>query len=1180
MTTDNSQTILKLRTGQEIILPQRKDLLGGLKFTRRFSHNEVHPYDEVDWTRRDVRIMDWKTGKTIYERLGLEAPAHWDDNAVKITADKYLFGSEPGSLEYEDSFRNIYDRISNTYTVWGWEEGYFATLEDAEIFNEEIKAMLVQQIWAPNSPVWFNIGHWEQWRWGRPDLRESYTGHGNKAYHTKGTKNNLKTFTVQSTYEYPQCSACFLTEVGDSMEDILDHLTTEGRIFASGSGVGINLSTLRSSKEPISGKGRSSGPISFDRGWDRMAGAIKSGGKTRRAARMVLMFSDHPDIFEFINTKNRQEDIAKVILREHNVHVELKQIAETKLVAGTPAEKAAARVILSLPLATRNSFDPHMDALLYGETLSHQNANHSVSLKGDFWQALTNNGNTYTRWVTNPAHIEQTFRAQELLEAMAQSIWDNGEPGVHNNDVINLWNPVKSIGTITTSNPCSEYVFLNNTSCNLSSFNAYRFLIKGEDGKPVFDADALTHAARLAMVCADLNVERGGFPIEEIAEGTYKYRTTGIGFANVGGSLMALGVPYDSDEGRWIASQLCSALTAACWTASAEMGAELGSYVEYPASKKDLLAVLRLHNAAQKLASALPSQKDSKTLDDLIESIISNAGGILPEAQGLTASYALHAYLKSFKAPTMMNRERIAPAAKLAEAASDMWAKVIKATAHRNAFVSVMAPTGTISAPLGCYDEGTTSIEPDYTLVKWKQLAGGGSLKMFNRLALEGLRALGYPEDFVNEAALEVAGLDGLISAFQGNMDSVVNQLIVDPCNDQAGPVRLAWRRLLSGTESRSEIQEKVAYISNPANMAVLTADELAVVNGAAHIESIPWLNKKDLPVFDCAATNGNGIRAISPAGHVLMLGTLQPFISGACSKTVNMPVSAGVQDIYDSLIMSHELGVKCIAIFRAGSKANAVYVVDTPETRMFKANHVWEQLVNAGSDAIDEIIAEASKPRQRKLPGRRLGQTVKFSVGGQLTGYLTVGVYADGTCGEVFGRLGQVGSFASGMFEAYCKLLSTALQFGVPLKEVVKGFRNYSFEPSGFCRVGDDTEADTCTEIRSCASVVDLIAKILAWLFPESNGYRLRDVFSIPIVSLPGQAPDTTVSVLPPRIITAPAHPATPALPEIPAGKVPEGTMLNGASLCPQCHSLAYVQDGKCKSCRSCGYKDGGCGE
>lgn len=1176
---ENTQTVLKLRTGQEIILPQRKDLLGGLKFTRRFSHNEVHPYDEISWTRRDVRIMDWKTGKVIYERLGLEAPSHWDDNAVKITADKYLFGREPGTIEYEDSFRNIYDRISNTYTVWGWEEGYFATLEDAEIFNEEIKAMLVKQIWAPNSPVWFNIGHWEQWRWGRPDLRETYSGHGNKAYHTKGTKNNLKTYTVSSTYEYPQCSACFLTEVGDSMEAILNHITTEGRIFASGSGVGINLSSLRSSREPISGKGRSSGPISFDRGWDRMAGAIKSGGKTRRAARMVLMFSDHPDIFEFINTKNRQEDIAKVILREHNVHVELKQIAETKLVAGTPAEKAAARVILSLPLAANNSFDPHMDALLYGETLSHQNANHSVSLKGDFWQALANNGNTYTRWVTNPAHIEQTFRAQELLEAMAKSIWDNGEPGVHNNDVINLWNPVKSIGTITTSNPCSEYVFLNNTSCNLSSFNAYRFLTKGDDGKPVFDADALIHAARLAMVCADLNIERGGFPIEEIAEGTYKYRTTGIGFANVGGSLMALGVPYDSDEGRWIASQLCSALTAACWTTSTEMGAELGAYVEYPNSKKDLQAVLRLHSAAQKLAAALPSQKDEKGLDDLIDNIIANAG-VLPESQGLTGTYALQALLKSFKSPTTMNADRIAPAAPLAKVASEMWDKVAKASSHRNSFVSVMAPTGTISAPLGCYDEGTTSIEPDYTLVKWKQLAGGGSLKMFNRLALEGLRSLGYQEDYVNEAALEVAGLDGLISAFQGNMDSVVNQLIVDPCEDQAGPVRLAWRRLISGQESRTEIQEKVAYISNPANNAILSADELMVVNGASHIESIPWLQKKDLPVFDCAATNGNGIRAISPSGHVYMLGAIQPFISGASSKTVNMPVSASVQDIYDSLVMSHDLGVKCIAIFRAGSKANAVYVVDTPETRMFKANHVWEQLVGAGSEAIDEIIAEASKPHQRKLPGRRLGQTVKFSVGGQLTGYLTVGVYADGTCGEVFGRLGQVGSFASGMFEAYCKLLSTALQFGVPLKEVVKGFRNYSFEPSGFCRVGDDTETDTCTEIRSCASVVDLIAKILAWLFPESNNYRLREVFSTPSISLPGDDKNTAVTVLPARMMTTPVR-QKPVLPEIPApSKAPVGTMLNGASLCPQCNSLAYVQDGKCKSCRSCGYKDGGCGE
>lgn len=1162
-------------------MPPRKDLLGGLKFTRFFSSGKLCPYDEVMWERRDVRIMDWKTGKPIYERLGVEAPAHWDENAVKITADKYLFGSEPGTDEYEESFRNVFDRIANTYTVWGWEEGYMATLEDAGIFNEEIKAMLVRQVWAPNSPVWFNIGHWEQWRWGRPDLRANYSGHGNMAYHSKGAKKNLKTYSVQSTYEYPQCSACFLTEVGDSMEEILNHITTEGRIFASGSGVGINLSTLRSSKEPISGKGKSSGPVSFDRGWDRMAGAIKSGGKTRRAARMVLMFSDHPDIFDFINTKNRQEDIAKVILQEHNVHLELKLLAETKLVAGTPSEKAAARVILSMPLATEEKFDPHMDGLLYGETLSNQNANHSVSVKGDFWQAHASNGNTYTRWVTNPSKIDRTFRAQELLEEMAKSIWENGEPGVHNNDVINLWNPVKSLGDITTSNPCSEYVFLNNTSCNLSSFNAYRFL-QNIDGAPVFDADALVHAARLAMVCADLNIERGGFPIPEIAEGTYRFRTTGIGFANVGGALMALGVPYDSDEGRWIASQLCSALTAACWAASAEMGAELGSYLEYDATKNDLKAVLRLHEASQQLASKIVKVKSNDDVDATISSIISKVKGTLPEAQGLDATYALKAYSRSFKNISRIHKNRIACAKTLEEKANELWKNVLSSNFYRNSFVSVMAPTGTISAPLGCYDEGTTSIEPDYTLVKWKQLSGGGSLKMFNRLALEGLRTLGYEESYVIEAAFEVAGLDGLLSACNTRMDDVVDQLVKDPCGDEAGPVRLAWRRLLKGGESQGEIIDKVSYITNPANMAVLNADELVVLNGSAHIESIPWLQKQDLAVFDCAATNGNGVRAITPSGHVLMLGSLQPFISGACSKTVNMPVSATVQDIYDSLVMSHDLGVKCIAIFRAGSKANAVYMVDTPETRRFKAEHIWQQLVQGGQLAIDEIIAEASKPRQRKLPGRRLGQTVKFSVGGQLTGYLTVGVYTDGSCGEVFGRLGQVGSFASGMFEAYCKLLSTALQFGVPLKEVVKGFRNYSFEPSGFCRVGDDSEGDTCAEIRSCASVVDLIAKILAWLFPESNGYRLRDVFSISSseLLLEDGSDNAEVSVLPPRMLTM-SQDETPKVEKKSASTTSDSkTNLNGASICPQCNSFAYVQDGKCKSCRSCGYKDGGCGE
>ncbi len=1181
MTTETTQTTIRFSNGQEVILPPRKNLLGGMKFTRRFSNASVHPYDEWTWSRRDVRIMDWKTGKPIYERLGVEAPCHWDENAVKITTDKYLFGADPGTDEYEDSFRQLFDRIANTYVVWGWEEGYFASLEDAVIFGDEIKAMLVKQIWAPNSPVWFNIGHWEQWRWGRPDLREQFTGNGNKAFHSKGKKGAIETTTLASSYEYPQCSACFLTEVADEMEAILEHLTTEGRIFASGSGVGINISSLRSSKEPIRGKGRSSGPISFDKGWDRMAGSIRSGGKTRRAARMVLMFSDHPDIFDFIETKNKQEDIAKVILREHNVHIDLKKLAEEKMTTGTAAEKAAARVILSLPLATEKSFDPHMDALLYGESLAHQNANHSVSLKGDFWQAYAANGNTYTRWVTNPSKIERTFRAAELLDAMAKSIWSNGEPGVHNNDVINLWNPVKSLGSITTSNPCSEYVFLNNTSCNLSSFNAYRFLTETKNGME-FDADALTHAARLAMVCADLNVERGGFPIPEISVGTYRFRTTGIGYANLGGSLMALGVPYDSDEGRWIAAQLCSALTAACWTASAEMGQELGSYLEYEDTEKDLKEVLRLHQAAQKVSSALGKTPMSHAeAEAVIDNAIAEASGPLPESQGLDARYALKALSQSLVNPQSLNKDRIKPARKLADTALKLWNSVVKAKHLRNSFVSVMAPTGTISAPLGCYDEGTTSIEPDYTLVKWKQLSGGGSLKMFNRLALEGIRTLGYSEALVREAAFEVAGLDGLIVACNGNNEDVIKQLLDDPAENEAGPIRTAWRRIVAHNAARIDIQELVARISNPANAASFTPDETLVSQGSSHVESLPWLRKSDLAVFDCAATNGDGQRAISPEGHLRMLGAVQPFISGACSKTVNLPVSATVEEITSSLVLSHDLGVKCIALYRAASKANAVYMVDTAETRKFKAEHIWQELVQSGQKSIDEIIREASKPKQRSLPGRRLAQTVKFSIGGQISGYLTVGVYPNGTCGEVFGRLGQVGSFASGMFEAYCKLLSTALQFGVPLSEVVKGFRNYSFEPSGFCRVGDDSDDGTCSDIRSCASVVDLIAKILAWLFPLENGSRLRDVFTGPLdIPSVGQvltsvdySPAATASL--PKLVPAPQG-ASKARTVADSGTA----SLNGAAICPQCSSLAYVQDGKCKSCRSCGYKDGGCGE
>ena len=1152
---------------------------------RCLTSGNQHPYDEVRWERRDIRIHDWETGGVRFERLGVEAPAHWDENAVTIVADKYLFGRDKGSPEYEDSFKQVFDRIANTYTVWGWEEGYFATLEDAVVFNEELKAMLVRQMWAPNSPVWFNVGHWEQWRWGRPDLRGILAGRGNKAYHATG-QEEIEVHEVDNVYTYPQCSACFLTEVSDDMESILGHLLTEGRVFASGSGVGINISSLRSSREPITGKGRSSGPVSFDRGWDRMAGAIKSGGKTRRAARMVILFGDHPDIFRFLRAKNEQEQIAKIILREHNVQVKMVELARRKRVEGTPAERVAAEVVLNLPSASDEIYDSHMDSLLYGETLAHQNANHSVSLKGDFWQAHRANGDYATRWVTKPEHVEESFKAEALLQAMAESVWANGEPGQHNNDWINLWNPVKQDGDITTSNPCSEYLHLNNTSCNLSSFNAYRLL---DPETETFDADLLVHQARIAMICADLNIERGGFPIQEIAKGTRMYRTTGIGYANVGGALMALGMPYDSDEGRWVAGQLVSLLTAAAFQASAELARELGPYPAFNRTGEDLKEVIRLHGAIQEVSANLP-MSSIESARDRVDAIWKERGNRLPRSQGLTGRDAMLAYLRSFIAPEGMDGRKLACIEGVAKKASELWKSLEGEESFRNSFVSVMAPTGTISAPLGCYDEGTTSIEPDYSLVKYKQLSGGGSIKMFNRLALRGLTRLGYDDAQVREAAFACAGLDGLVVASGGVTQAGEHLLRAWP-EDQSSPVRKAWEEITRDARNLPSVENRIVALRRRGHDPALTPEETLVLHGANHLEEVPFLRPEDLAVFDCSVSNGDGVRSIAALGHMRMLGAIQPFISGASSKTVNLPHTATTADIRDCFLDCHEMGVKCIALFRAESKANSVYRVDTPEGRRNLPEAVWQRLVTASQQQIEKSLAEAATPRRRKLRGRRTAQTVKFMIGGGLRGYLTVGVYPDGRCGEIFGRVGQTGTFASGLLEAYCKSISVALQYGVPLDEIIHDFRYMAFEPSGFVQVGDDGDDQRSEDIKSCSSLVDLIMRILDWLFPGTER-RL-----IPLTqgtgaswSWEGQngpvqaavSVETAAVGTPPTSEPAAETPEPVASTDSPPPPANKSLVRISANLCPKCGQMTYIQDGKCRHCRNvaCGYKEGGCGE
>ena len=2423
--TSQDSSVLDIGQGTNLILPTRENLVGGLKIVHKFSSTDIHPYDQVEWELRDIAIYDFKKGKNAYERNGVEVPKFWDSNAAQTTVSKYLFGNSPDTPEYENSLKNAFDRIANTYTIWGWKHGYFLDLESAKAFNWELKYMLVNQIWSPNSPVWFNIGHWEQWRWGRPDLREALGG--NVAFKAFIDENNeLIVKELKNSFEHGQMSACFLTGVEDSMEAILQHQIAEGRIFSSGSGVGINISSLRSSKEPIAGKGKSSGPISFDKGWDKTAGAIKSGGKclapwqqvytengpvevrelankgnfvglsydpmagrimakrgqawmagikevveiitdkgtfalstdhpvrtadhqvveagklrkgmhlhagavdmgsgylrvhlqngkkgkahlhrmiaedvlghnikglhvhhkdenklnnslenleiltvrehhqhhsfervaagehafqknrypkpgkanpmhstskfwgtkeakayrklqgeilkrssrasemqgestkqrmlnklwetsnaggdissfeayyssrrkligridskkrlesdvkkhfesfsgmleemnaknhtvievrnlgvmetydveiacpspddktaasghnfliwsntnsgltgsgifvlnTRRAARMTLMDSNHPDIMTFINLKNEQEHLAKVILREHNSHVQLKAKAEKTLKdpKATVSEQLAAEFILSLPLVTNEEYSGAMDGIVYGETISNQNANHSVSLLGDFWDAYYSKGNYSTRWVTKPDKIDATFPASDLLSAMAKSVYDNAEPGCHNNDWINLWSPYKSVERLTTSNPCitgdslvetseglvqiselvgktpevlgadrkfhrasavfptgvkpvylletekgrslkltadhkvatsnrgdveaakltpedaiitsdgkddklksfayigeeqvydltepvtshftangilihncSEYLAPVNTSCNLSSFNAYRFLDK--DTKEI-KTDLLEHGALLAMIVADLNIEEGGFPIPEIARETYNYRTTGIGYGNIGGLLMSLGIPYDSDEGRLLAATMTSFLHAATWKASYQMGREYGTYRKYAETKNDLIKVLDMHIASDALLSKLPNSSKEK-----IEDVISKGpNNTLPSWGNLSGRGALRALANSFNLDGEWDAVMLKTTQKLAAASTALWREVkkeMKSGQPRNSFTSLYAPGGclvenslvltgsglkrirrmgnpygdkwqeinvkvqtdmgpkqatkffvngkaqtriirterlneiqgtekhkvkklntgtlklewvefknikpgdilatrvggifglpktvwlpkmgffrlnapkenriqpglaavpevmtplfaeflgvimgsgtitkdsvevtcsdeslsryvqdtcallfgaqaqtgpakvvlnsselahwltacgvtepqipdlvlesnctkiynsylsglrmgscqttrvtptspinanskafgleimtlmltlgtpakmnesciveaigheagdelvpissclldelgltdaekktaaaaggipksalaaltspvarlsrlaeysfdrvsanidggiqdtydlsvpenvtyiangfvshnTISAPLGIYDEGTTSAEPDYTLVKYKVLAGGGMLRMFNRLALEGLKTLGYSDWHVKEAAFEVAGLNGLYVACQANIDACVKHLVQKP-EAEIGPVRKAYSELNS---SSPEYQDPQTMMRNLANHSLTGLPDL-LLNGKSHVESIPWLSDHHKAVFDCAATAGDGTRAIAPSGHIKMLGALQPFVSGAISKcvtgdtvivtskgltrigslytgqqedsfskinfqvpsphgktqasdfyfggikkvweitledgrvikgtdvhrlrtakeegldwtrmpdlqigdwvalqqgtdmwgpakvpqnirvtaphgsqnpfkhpnnnqandvalflgmltadghvtrsnysihltkncpnvlkkfralllnlfglharlitdqrngvtsmsvgskslmewldgvgfskraipdfilsgskemlvsylsglyldgwiskgqdicisqknqqllrevqavwdnigvatyfsknvvggknypvlhicsrnrqiaaktlqwlephkadrakkikdyadkdlfpmhrvelsnlvrkkrstmsnrsildprthhmqrntilkvaktvgyeipseelvysysrvvgvelvgeeavydisvpeteqfvgngivnhnTVNLPYYATVEEILHCFEMSHKLGVKCIALYRDGSKGVSVYQTNSPESQKWIVDNIWKKTVESIETKTNEIVAKASVPRRKKLEGRRWSQVVKFGIAGQgnLEGFLIVGMYPDGTCGEVFGKLGQGGSFAHGMFESFCKAFSVMLQWGVPFPQAIGTFKSMAFDPSGFTKVGDPDSEHSRADIKSCKSVVDLVMQILKWMFPEENSYKIRDLQSSEIHLTSTLVADQRPAMMPPTL-GAPYGEQRPTVTKV------EEIDLGAAETCPDCGSLSVIQDGRCRKCTHCGYSSGGCG-
>jgi ribonucleoside-diphosphate reductase alpha chain len=823
----------------------------GVKFPAYFTaklEGGKTPYDDVVWETRTASIGNGK-GDTIFEQRDIEVPADWSQTATNIVSSKYFHG-KLGSPERERSVGELVHRVVDTIADWGIRDGYFATPSDGEAFRNELAHLMLNQKAAFNSPVWFNVG-----------VKES-RGYG--WYYDAATTQIVK-LTKEAR---PQCSACFIVSVKDSLESILDLAKTEGMLFKWGSGTGSNLSNLREENGILSGGGRASGPLSFMKGFDAFAGVIKSGGKTRRAAKMVILNAEHPDVEGFIWCKAKEE-----------------QKARTLVEAG---------------------YDSSMDGEAYG-SIFYQNANNSVRATDDFMQAVVENREWWTKSVVNGEKVKR-FMARDLMRAIADATHQCGDPGMQFDTTINRWHPCKNTSRINASNPCSEYMFLDDSACNLSSLNLMKFTGPGGD----FDVVAFRHAVDTLIIAQEILVDNASYPTEKIAQNSHDYRPLGLGFANIGALLMSFGIPYDSDQGRDYAGAISAVMCGQAYLTSARVGAAMGTFTGFAKNEEVFLDVIAMHKDA-------------------------------------------------------VNRinHRLIPT-NLFAAAKDCWADALdmgRAHGYRNGQMTVIAPTGTIGFMMDC---DTTGIEPDLALVKYKKLVGGGVIKIVNNTVPQALIKLGY---------------------------------------------------------SPEQVETIVAHI-----------DSTGTIEGA------PGLKSEHLACFDCSFRPQNGVRSIHYMGHLKMMAAVQPFVSGAISKTINMPEECTVDDVMDAYIESWRLGLKSVAIYRDNSKSAQPMSTGKDKTKAIAA-------LAATPAAIEKIVY---RPIRRKLPDERQAVTHKFSIGGH-EGYVTVGLYEDGTPGEVFITMAKEGSTISGLMDSFATAISYNLQYGVPLKFLVDKFGHVRFEPSGW---------------------------------------------------------------------------------------------------------------------------------
>jgi ribonucleoside-diphosphate reductase alpha chain len=904
-------------------------------FTARLEPGKT-PYDEAQWETRTASIGNDK-GSVIFEQRDVEAPADWSQTATNIVASKYFHG-KLGSPDRETSVAQLVQRVVDTIAGWGTKDGYFKSGDDAQNFRFELAHLMLTQKACFNSPVWFNVG-----------VKET-RGYGWIYDETSGRITKL-----ESGFARPQCSACFIVSVKDSLESILDLAKTEGMLFKWGSGTGTNLSALREEDATLSGGGRASGPLSFMKGFDAFAGVIKSGGKTRRAAKMVILNSDHPDVEHFIWCKAKEE-----------------KKAHTLVEAG---------------------YDSSLDGDAYSSVFF-QNANNSVRATDDFMEAAAQDSDWWTKSVASGQPLKR-YKASDLLRQIAEATHQCGDPGMQFDTTVNRWHPCKNTARINASNPCSEYMFLDDSACNLSSLNLMKFV--GPDGQ--FDVEAFRHAVDTMILAQEIIVDNASYPTERIGENSHNFRPLGLGFANLGALLMSMGIPYDSDQGRDYAAAITGVMCGQAYLTSSRIAESTGPFPGYAVNEQPFLEVIRMHREA--------------------------AGRI--------------------------NRNNL-PAA-LYQGAQECWDEAYESGRHsgyRNAQVTVIAPTGTIGFMMDC---DTTGIEPDLALIKYKKLVGGGVIKIVNNTVPQALIKLGY---------------------------------------------------------SPAQVEQIVTHI-----------DSTGTIEGAPHVKP------EHLAVFDCSFRPQNGTRAIHYMGHVRMMAAVQPFISGAISKTINMPEESTVEEIMTAYTEAWKLGLKAVAIYRDNSKK--VQPLSSGSGKGEK-----KAAVSAAPAPVEKVVY---RPVRRKLPDERRSITHKFSIGGH-EGYITVGMYDDGAPGEIFITMAKEGSTISGLMDSLATAISFNLQYGVPLKFLVDKFAHVRFEPSGW--TGNP-------QIPYAKSIIDYIFR---WLGGKFLGAEYATTEA-------GETPNLR-----------------PTEPD-PQQALPFASAVADAPLCAECGSI-MTRNGSCYKCGNCGGTSG----